>query len=119
MTGVFPAAVLSGMETVSTLDGPTRVVVTAAATPVGTGGFGIPYSLQTGPIMYAPMQSHPGTAITKQGKPTPLYPTSPYTLATTFLPPNVNIQKTITEPVTWSFSQIENTVRQTIGFLER
>jgi Yeast cell wall synthesis protein KRE9/KNH1 len=119
MTGVFPAAVLSGMKTVSTLDGPTRVAVSAAATPVGAAGFDVPYSMQTGPIMYAPMQSYPGTAITNQGKPKPLYPTSPYTLATTFLPPNAVIQKTITEPITWSFSHVENTVKHSLDFLER
>lgn len=72
------------------------------------GNFAMAWSMQMGLTKYAAMQTHPPTKITKKTK-TPLYPTSPYTLATTFLG-RPTIQTTVMEPVTWSFSQRENPV---------
>lgn len=114
MTGVFPANVIAGISAVTGTSGPdTENNVGAAntntAATAASGSFALAFAMQTGPIRYAPMQSYPGTAITKKTK-TPLNPTSPYTIATTFLPPAANIQSTATAAVTWSFSQIENTI---------
>jgi hypothetical protein len=108
MKGVFPDTVVTGMKTVTGTTGPSRVVAVAAPA-INSDAFNIPYSMQTGPIIYAPMMSYPGTKITKSKK-TPLYPSSAYVLATTYLPPNPTIQKTVTQPVTWAFSQRENPV---------
>jgi hypothetical protein len=116
MTGVFPASVLTGLKTVSGTDGPAtensvgQAAVGAADVNTGAqGSFAIPFAEQTGPFRYASMQVVPPTKITKKTK-TPVNPTSPYTLATTFLPAATTIQSTVTEQVTWSYSQIENTV---------
>jgi hypothetical protein len=115
MTGTFPDSVLTGLKTVSGTDGPaTENNVGQAAASAGTntaaqGSFAIPFADQTGPFRYASMQMVPPTKITKKTK-TPVNPTSPYTLATTFLPPATTIQSTVTASVTWSYSQIENTV---------
>jgi hypothetical protein len=106
MTGTFPANVLAGINSVSGTAGPAKTVATAGD-KVDPAGFGEPYSQQTGPIIYAPMQSFPGTKITK-AKPTPRYPTSAYTIATTYLPANNAIQKTVTQAVTLMYSQMEN-----------
>lgn len=86
----------------------------AAAPAAGTGDpdqglFAIPYPEQTGLTKYAPMQSAPPTKITAKDY-TPLYPTSAYTIATTWLPP-ASIVTTITMQPTYSFSSMENTVR--------
>ena len=108
MSGVFPAAVVTGMKTVTGTTGPSREV-TVAAPAAGDGAFNEPYAMQSGPIIYAPMLSYPGTKVTKSKK-TPLYPTSAYVLATTYLPANPAIQTTVTQPVTWAFTQRENPV---------
>jgi hypothetical protein len=113
MTGTFPANVQAGAKAVSGTSGPARInaVAGAGATlpAAGTGSFALPWTAQSGPIRYAPMQKYPGTKITAKTK-TPLNPTSPYTVATTYLPPPTAIS-TQTLPVTWSFTQVENTVR--------
>jgi hypothetical protein len=115
MTGVFPDSVVTGLKTVSGTNGPpTENNVGQAATVVNVntgaqGSFAIPFAEQTGPFKYASMQKVPPTKITKKTK-TPVNPTSPYTIATTFLPPAQTIQSTVTDSVTWSYSQIENTV---------
>jgi hypothetical protein len=57
------------------------------------------------------MQTYPPTKITMKTK-TPLNPTSPYTIATTFMG-RPTILTTITQGVTWGFSQEENPVRLT------
>ncbi|KAF1819560.1 uncharacterized protein K489DRAFT_383794 [Dissoconium aciculare CBS 342.82] len=79
---------------------------------LGQGGapggdvFDIPFNLQTGLTKYAPMQPIPPTKITaKVFK--PLFPTSAYSIAKTFLP-LPTVQKTVTQPQTFSASSIEN-----------
>lgn len=113
MTGVFPAAALTGLKSVTGTDGPARINALAGSQPGAAtgpaGAFEIPFKMQTGLTRYAPMQTHPPTKITKKTK-TPLNPTSPYTVATTMLP-IATIQTTVTQPLTWSFSQAEHTVR--------
>ncbi|KAF2431354.1 beta-1,6-glucan boisynthesis protein-like protein [Tothia fuscella] len=112
MTGSFPAAVVQSLKTITGTDGPASVNAIAGAQPNipagAAGAFTQPFRLQTGPIRYAPMQTHPPTKITKKNK-TPLNPTSPYKVATTFLPLG-KIQTTITQSITWTFSQAEHTV---------
>lgn len=71
------------------------------------GAYGVPYTLQTGLTKYAPMQPVPPTKITKKNA-TPLFPTSAFVIAKTFLP-IPSIVKTITNPQTFSVSSMENT----------
>ncbi|KAL8927568.1 MAG: hypothetical protein Q9208_002375 [Pyrenodesmia sp. 3 TL-2023] len=87
MTGVFPANVITGLETVSGTDGPSSTAQKAPGAGAGgaEGEYAIPYSAQTGLIKYAPMKTPPGTKITAQ-KATPRYPTSKVSIAKTFLP---------------------------------
>lgn len=69
---------------------------------------GIPLASQTGLMRYAPMQSVPPTKITKK-ETKPLYPTSAYKVATTFLP-TPSVTKTETASQTFSADSMENTV---------
>ncbi|KAK4960127.1 Cell wall synthesis protein kre9 precursor [Elasticomyces elasticus] len=59
----------------------------AAGGGAAAGGaeFTVPYNLQTGLTKYAPMQPVPPTKMTVNNY-TPLYPTSAYTVATTWMP---------------------------------
>lgn len=72
------------------------------------GPFTIPYQLQTGPTRYAPMAKKPGSTI-PVGTPTPQYPTSAYSVATTYLP-QATVQMTLSASETYSVISIENTV---------
>lgn len=113
MTGTFPAAVTTGLESVTGTDGPAKVddvstgVATSAAAVDG-GEYTVAYHLQTGLTKYAPMQPVPPTKITASN-PTPLNPTSAYTIATTYLG-KATILTTMTASQTYSVSSIENTV---------
>ncbi|GAQ47225.1 beta-1,6-glucan boisynthesis protein [Aspergillus niger] len=71
------------------------------------GPFTIPYQLQTGPTRYAPMAKKPGSTI-PPGTPTPQYPTSAYSVATTYLP-QATVQMTLSASETYSVVSIENT----------
>jgi hypothetical protein len=103
MMGSFPENAVTGLASVTDTEGPpTQNDVGNAAGSGEMGNFAIAWSIQMGLTKYTAMQTHPPTKITKKTK-TPLYPTSPYTLATTFLG-RPTIQTTVTEPVTWSFS---------------
>jgi hypothetical protein len=113
MTGVFPANVMAGAKAVTGTDGPPSVNALAGAqapTAAVSGGlFEVPFYQQEGLTRYAPMQTYPATKITKKTK-TPLNPKSPWNVATTYLA-IPTIQTTVTQQVTWSFSQAEHTVR--------
>ena len=89
--------------------------VVPKAAPV-VAGFGVPYNEQVGPTRYAPMQPVPPTKITA-GNPTPLFPTSAFTIARAALPPAQKVITTLTEPQTYSVHSIENTVRSVCGSL--
>jgi len=106
MTGTF-AAVLTALATITGTTGPVREVGDAVNVPLENGPFNVPFAMQTGPIIYAPMMSVPPTKI-KKTKPTMQNPKSSVAVATTMLPPNHAIQKTVTQGPTWSFSQREN-----------
>lgn len=87
------------------------------AAGANNGAYGVAYSLQTGLTKYAPMQPKPGSKIT--GKVTgPLYPTSSYFIATTFLPPAKQVT-TSTQAITYSVSSRENTVSLAANVLPR
>ncbi|KZF21542.1 hypothetical protein L228DRAFT_248266 [Xylona heveae TC161] len=108
MTGVFSANAQSGLKNVQGTNGPdTQNNVNSAATATQDDGpFGVPYTLQTGLTRYAPMQPHPGTKITaKSAK--PLWPTSSYSIATTFMGPPTQLT-TLTQAATYSYSSREN-----------
>lgn len=110
MTGVFPANIKAAAEAVSGTDGPAKVN-NAAQAPInaqpGAEQFTVPFGEQTGNVRYAPMMKVPPTKITKKNK-APLYPTSSYSVAKTFLP-IATIATTITQSQTFSVSSRENT----------
>ncbi|KAK4904620.1 hypothetical protein LTR28_000919 [Elasticomyces elasticus] len=113
MTGVFSAKVQTALVQLGT--GVTAGPATennvgnnaAGAAGPDAGAFTIPYTLQTGLTRYAPMQPVPPTKITAK-TPTPLYPTSAYVIATTWLP-IPTILKTVTASQTFSVKSMENT----------
>ena len=108
MTGSFTSDVIQGLASVSGTDGPPTDNQVAGSAP-GDGPFAVPYTMQTGPTRYAPMQPQPGTTITAK-KVTPLWPTSSVTIATAFLP-RPTVQTTITQGPNYSVTSIENDVR--------
>lgn len=111
MTGNFPPAVQTAVKSVKDTKGPEteNQVQDAAKDAADGGGDGTPYSAQTGPTKYAPMQKKPGTKITaKSAK--PLYPTSSAQVAKTALPPPKQLT-TMTQTATYQVSSRENTVR--------
>ncbi|KAK5062031.1 Cell wall synthesis protein kre9 precursor, partial [Cryomyces antarcticus] len=113
MTGVFPPNVIAGLATVTGTDGPPTVDAIANAPAAGgaagaaPAAYTVPYNLQTGLTRYAPMQPVPPTKITKK-KPTPLFPTSAYTIATTWMA-RPTMVTTLTLSRTFSVSSRENT----------
>jgi len=112
MTGVFSAADITALATVTGTTGPAVVnAVADAATPVtGTadaGVYGTPYNEQVGLTKYAPMQPVPPTAITATNT-SPQWPTSSVSLASTFLP-IPSIVTTLTQANTFSVSSHANT----------
>lgn len=116
MTGTAPATAVTAVQALGgTLDGPptengvSNQNPAAGAGGAGAGGdTGVPYRLQTGLTKYAPMQPIPPTKITKKN-PTPLNPTSAYSIAKTWMP-QPTILTTITASQTFSVSSMENTV---------
>lgn len=116
LTGTTPPNVIKAVDG-STKGPPTQNNMANAANPQvpadgvvpADGDYGVSYNKQSGTIRYAPMQPFPPTKITKKGKPTPLYPTSAYTIATAKMPPPTVIS-TITESQTVHAMTKENTV---------
>ena len=114
MTGTFSAAVTAALATVSGTTGPAtdnQVAAPAAASAseaVGDGVYGTPYSLQTDPTRYAPMQPVPPTSITATNT-SPLYPTSSVALASEALPA-ATVVTTVTQAQTFVVSSHANTV---------
>jgi hypothetical protein len=109
MTGTFPQNVITGMQSVTGTGGPpTENDVGNSPSNGATGSFALPWAMQTGLTKYAAMQPYPPSKITAKTK-MPLFPSSPYTVATTLLGPPT-ILTTITQPVTWGYSQKENPV---------
>ena len=115
MTGTFPASVTSGLSGLSGTSGPaTENDYNAAGAngaadggPVAAGAT-VTYTLQTGPIRYAPMQGKPGAKITAKSA-SPRYPSSSVSIAKTWLPTPVAVT-THTVSATYSTSSHANTV---------
>lgn len=115
MTGTFPATVTTGLSGLSGTNGPATennfAAAGAKAAAAGgsvVAGATVPYTLQTGPIRYAPMQGKPGTKITAKNA-SPQYPTSSVTIAHTWLPtPEAVTTQTVS--ATYSTSSHANTV---------
>ena len=111
MTGTFPANVLAGAKAVTGTDGPptvNQVANNANAATAAASDYAIPYTMQTGLTKFAPMQPVPPSKITKIS-PTPQYPTSAVSLASTILPTPQQVT-TMTMSQTFSVSSMENTV---------
>lgn len=117
MTGTTLDTYTAAAAAVGSTKGPPTVNQVAAAPAAGAGAdtaaagaaeFTVPYYLQTGLTKYAPMQPVPPTKITAKN-PTPLNPTSAFSIATTWMP-IATIATTITESQTFSVSSMENTV---------
>lgn len=121
MTGVTDptikaAVTAAGGAVPAAVDGTANNAAAAAGDPNANSG--VPYAEQTGLIRYAPMQGVPPTKITKKDT-KPLYPTSSYKIAVSFLP-TPSQTKTVTASQTFSADSMENTVSfpPLIGFLE-
>lgn len=112
MTGTFPPNVQTAVKSVKDTKGPeTDNQVQEGANNAADGGAEpTPYSIQTGPTKYAPMQKKPGTKITAKS-PKPLYPTSSAQIAKTALPTPKQVT-TMTQSATYQVSSRENTVCQ-------
>jgi len=111
MTGTFPANVLAGAKAVTGTDGPptvNQVANNANPASAAASDYAVPYTMQTGLTKFAPMQPVPPSKITKKN-PTPQYPTSAVSLASTFLPTPKQVT-TMTMSQTFSVSSMENTV---------
>lgn len=121
MTGTWPSTAIQAAYTAT---GGTVTAVPPTSNTVANnnnnnnapGGAGAsiagPYSIafqdQTGPTRYAPMQQRPGSTITKTNT-APLFPTSSFTVAVTYLPPPT-IVTTATQPVAFTATTLENPV---------
>ena len=118
MDGVFQSVVTAGLETVSGTAGPpTENNIQAVQQPapggggtadIATGDYAVAYTLQTGPIRYAPMPPMAVTQISAKGQ-SRQWPTSAYTV---YPGPagSPNAITTNTMAQTFSASSIENTV---------
>ena len=104
MTGSFSPRVTDGIHSVQDANGSLDGLQKRQA----IGAHTIPYVLQTGPTRYAPMAKRPGSTIAP-GKPTPQNPTSPYSVATTYLGSPL-VETTKSASLTDSVSSVENTV---------
>ncbi|KAI9675377.1 MAG: hypothetical protein M1817_001281 [Caeruleum heppii] len=116
MTGTFPPQVLADLADVEGTEGPpteNTVVANninnpgAAAGPQGP--FNLPYTLQTGNTKFAPMQPLPPTKITAKGS-TRLWPTSDFSIATTWLP-IPSVVTTLTQSATHAVTSRTNTTQ--------
>ena len=112
MVGTFPPTVLAGLTSVSNTDGPPsqNQIAGQGNRPGADGSFTVPYTLQTGPTRYAPMQPQPMTKI-RANQATPLWPTSSVPIAKTWLPPANGIETTMTQTNTFSVASRANDVR--------
>ena len=116
---VSPAVKAAAIAAGSSTTGPATLnavaaAAPAAAEPAGGAAYNIPYNKQEGLTKYAPMQPVPPTKITQKSA-APLFPTSAYTIATTWLP-QASILTTLTASQTFSVHSMENTVSAFISW---
>ncbi|KKA19338.1 hypothetical protein T310_6674 [Rasamsonia emersonii CBS 393.64] len=108
MTGTFSDRVKNGLQSLSSETGASEENHAQLEKRQNAGMFTVPYQDQlTGLTKYAPMAKQPGTTITAKN-PKRQFPTSSYSIATTYLP-IPTVQTTITASQTFSVSSIENT----------
>jgi hypothetical protein len=110
MTGTFYPAVYQGVSSLGADvngPGPTQIA-SGAPLSVALEPWGVPLLEQTGPIVYAPMQRLPGTKITATAH-TPRWPSSKWIVARSQMTPNTKQIATLTQGISWSFSQRMNT----------
>ncbi|PUU80589.1 hypothetical protein B9Z19DRAFT_1079022 [Tuber borchii] len=103
-TSLFNLALLSLLASSLAAPNPNPA---PAVDPVMSASMAIPYTLQTGPTRYAPMQTQPGQSITAT-ETRRQYPTSAYTIFTT-RGPAPNIQTTVTQGWDYTLSSKINT----------
>ena len=116
MTGTFPPNVEAGVKSVKGTSGPpTENNINSSPQNPGAGPAGlpggeytVPYTMQTGLTRYAPMPPMAATKITARGN-SPQWPVSGYVVAVTPLG-TPNAVTTMTAPITFSASSVENTV---------
>ena len=108
MAGSFSPSVSAGLQSIFSSDGPPPYNELGRRQAPHGVLHDIPYPDQTGDIRYAPMPKPAGSRITKESA-KPLYPPSPYHVATTFLP-SPTVQTTISATARQTAKSIENTV---------
>lgn len=113
MTGTFSAAVQAGLAKVSGTDGPATQNQIAnpqnAAAAGGSSQFGVPYTMQTGPVRYAPMAARAPTKITAKGN-ARQFPTSAYSVWFRSGMPQPDATQTVTDVYTFTVSSMEATI---------
>lgn len=111
MTGAFSPHIVSALMTISgTTAGPITyhdIYKREVDAPLAGRQANLPFGKQTGLTRYAPVPGLPPTKISLKTA-APLFPTSAYKLATTYLP-TPTIMTTISAPAT-VVKQVENTV---------
>lgn len=101
---------LTGMEGAVAATGsgaPPAAIYPPPPASLLSASFAIPYASQTGPTKYAPMQTQPGSTITRPLTPIPRYPTSAVTYFSTAMGPPYQVS-TISASWTYTFSQFVN-----------
>jgi hypothetical protein len=115
MTGVFPPVVVTGLRGVTGTAGPDTInqisspqVGAAPSAAAGPEQYNVPYTMQTGPVRYAPMPPLAPTKITAKNR-SPQFPTSAYTVFMSEQgPPNADTTETLIQ--TFSVVSREPTV---------
>ena len=114
MTGTFPANVIAGLMKVSGTAGPDTINAigntNAGAGAAATGDFSMAYTMQTGPVRYAPMAKVAPSKITKPKGGSMQYPTSGYNVWYRTGMPAPDATQTVTEAFTFAVSSIEATI---------
>lgn len=115
MTGTFSATIQTELQSVSGTAGPDTInqIVdpgsAAGAPAAAAGSFSIPYTMQTGPIRYAPMAKVAPSKITAKGN-SMVYPTSDYSVWMRSGMPGPDATQTVTNPFTFSTESMEPTI---------
>lgn len=97
-----PAPVVNFNDNINNKPDPASSIPASAA-----AGFSVPFSEQTGPTRYAPMQMQPGSKVTHKLSASRRYPTSSVSVFTTWTMQPIQVTTT-TMPVTYSKSQYVN-----------
>lgn len=112
MTGVFapvlaPIATTAAPPSVNAIVAVPAAGAAAAQIPDNPAMYSVPFMSQTGIWRYAPMQPVPPTKIVATNT-KPLFPTSPFNIATTFLP-TPSVRQTTTQVQTFVVTSHANT----------